>query len=150
LQAVDELLAVLGADGGLLVKLPAWHYADPALPAGATSLPLRDALARCYDLRQPRPELLALLQRKLAAAQAAAAGGVAAADDNTEAEGGIKRGGPGSRAGRGLQVKTQDSASELSGAAAAAAAHGALCSQGCIVDRLEVRGVSSSKNLLSV
>jgi hypothetical protein len=37
---------ILGADGGLLVKLPAWHCADPLLPAGAASLPLCDALAR--------------------------------------------------------------------------------------------------------
>jgi sulfite reductase (NADPH) flavoprotein alpha-component len=69
---VAELLAELPAgSAGLLVRRPAWHYADAALDEGAASVALPDALARCYDLRAPRPELLAALRDALAAALAA-------------------------------------------------------------------------------
>ena len=140
-----ELLQELGADGGLLVKLPGWHYADAALPAGATSLPLRDALARCYDLRQPKPELLQLLQSKLQAATAAS-GGVAANGHaagaganggaaNGAARGGGKQGGGKKKGGKGGQQGGQQN-----GTAAAAAGHDdELCLKGCVVDKMEVR-----------
>ncbi len=50
-QAVEDLVLALGAKGDLLVQVPKWHYTDPRLPEGATSMTLRDALTRCYDLR---------------------------------------------------------------------------------------------------
>jgi hypothetical protein len=145
LQAVGELLEVMGAHGSLLVQVPAWHYADPQLPAGATSLPLRDALERCYDLRQPKPELLQLLHGRLAAASAAAAPPAAGAG----AEAGQLPQEPvllpaiGKLQGKQQHVRGKDSASELSagpvGAAMAQEQHEWLCGQGCVVDRLEVR-----------
>ncbi|KAI8473830.1 MAG: sulfite reductase [Monoraphidium minutum] len=88
--AVSELLAALGAGGDELVAAPAWHYQEAeghaAVVAGPSgpALPLRAALARCYDLRSPRGDaLLKLLQ----AAAAAAAGGKAAAANGTTANG---------------------------------------------------------------
>jgi len=53
-QAVDELLAALGARGDERVPVPAWHYEDAA-PADARAdgrMPLREALSKCYDLRR--------------------------------------------------------------------------------------------------
>ena len=35
LQVVDELLQFTGSEGNELYKLPAWHYADVARPAGS-------------------------------------------------------------------------------------------------------------------
>ncbi|KFM23852.1 NADPH oxidoreductase A [Auxenochlorella protothecoides] len=64
-QALEDLVLALGAKGDLLVQVPKWHYTDPRLPEGATSMTLRDALTRCYDLRQPRTELFALLRDSL-------------------------------------------------------------------------------------
>ncbi len=127
-QAVEELLGALGGDGGLLVQLPSWHYADPLLPAGATSLPLRDALSRCYDLRQPKPELLRLLHAKLSAAVAAQQQpprGLTAAN-------GAANGVHGATKPKGRSAKA-DSASELS-----MGGHDALCAGGCVADKLEV------------
>ena len=144
LQAVGELLEVLGADGSLLVQVPAWHYADPQLPAGATSLPLRDALERCYDLRQPKPELLQLLHGRLAAALAAAEGAGVAADGGQLQQEPMLLPAVGKLRGKQQHVRGKDSASELSaglaGAAMAQGLHGRLCGQGCVVDRLEVGG----------
>jgi sulfite reductase (NADPH) flavoprotein alpha-component len=61
--AVEALLRAAGLDGGQAVPVPGWHYRDPALPPGAA--PLRDVLARAYDLRSPRRGLLALLHSAL-------------------------------------------------------------------------------------
>ncbi|KAK9832619.1 hypothetical protein WJX81_004423 [Elliptochloris bilobata] len=62
-QAVDELLAALGATGDERVPVPAWHYEEPrtlnARPDG--NMPLREAFLKCYDLRSPKLELLRLL-----------------------------------------------------------------------------------------
>jgi len=63
---VEELLRVMGADGGAQVPTPSWHYAGPApeggvSPAIPTTLPLREALAACYDLRVPKAELFSAL-----------------------------------------------------------------------------------------
>lgn len=62
---VEDLLDAAGAEGAILVKLPAWHYKDDEVVEGATSVSLREALTRCYDLRSPKPELLQLLAAKL-------------------------------------------------------------------------------------
>lgn len=134
----------------MLVKVPSWHYADAALPAGATSLPLRDALARCYDLRQPKPELLQLLHSKLQAAAAGsgvAANGHAAAENGSAANGthaangtakagGKKKGGKGKA--RQQQNGQQNGQQQQQQNGGSAAAHDDLCSQGCVVDKLEV------------
>lgn len=134
----------------MLVKVPSWHYADAALPAGATSLPLRDALARCYDLRQPKPELLQLLHSKLQAAAAGsgvAANGHAAAENGSAANGthaangtakagGKKKGGKGKA--RQQQNGQQNGQQRQQQNGGSAAAHDDLCSQGCVVDKLEV------------
>lgn len=163
---MEALLAELGADGSLLVQLPAWHYADAALPAGATSLPLRGALARCYDLRQPKPELLSLLHAKLAAAAGGggikliangsangasngtthnSANGVANGTANGVAHGGKKGVANGTANGAAHGGKKGKRRPAANGTAAAAAgveeAHGPgeLCGQGCVVDKLEVR-----------
>ena len=50
LQAVDELLRLLGASAQEPVPRPTWHYDDGKLPQ-LDSMPLRVALAMCYDLR---------------------------------------------------------------------------------------------------
>eukprot|EP00887_Chlorella_sp_A99_P003434 scaffold7.g3434.t1 len=145
LGVVEDLLAELGADGGLLVRLPSWHYADAALGdlAGPpATIALRQALARCYDLRQPKQELLALLLRKLQE-QAAAAGAAAVA-------GGA---GPVGLSGGGLPGKKRAAASgglkapaaanghvqhEVAATGSAAVAHaGGLCAGGCLVDKIE-------------
>lgn len=147
-QAVDELLEVMGVDGKLQVQVPCWHYDDAVLPANATSMPLRDALARCYDLRQPKPELLHLLHARLAALhtqqqeQHAPLGTNSGNRGSDGGSAGLAKGGHGKPGRLGLHhVKDKDSASELSGGDAAAATQGELCAQGCIVDRLEVRGL---------
>ena len=50
LQAVDELLRLLEASAEDSVPRPTWHYDDGKLPQ-LNSMPLREALALCYDLR---------------------------------------------------------------------------------------------------
>ena len=50
LQAVDELLRLLEASAEDPVPRPTWHYDDGKLPQ-LDSMPLREALAMCYDLR---------------------------------------------------------------------------------------------------
>ena len=75
-QAVSELLTVLGATGNEAVQIPAWHYTEepdhtPRAAAAAGSVPegsmsLRHALTSCYDLHTPKAEpLLQLLLLKL-------------------------------------------------------------------------------------
>lgn len=57
LQAVEEVLQVLGQDGLHQVPCPSWHYQDQgnhAQPSGGDlpqQLPLSEALTKCYDLR---------------------------------------------------------------------------------------------------
>ena len=48
-QAVDELLQLLGAPAEEKVPRPSWHFDDGK--AQSNQLPLREALAMCYDLR---------------------------------------------------------------------------------------------------
>ncbi|KAK9824028.1 hypothetical protein WJX72_007096 [[Myrmecia] bisecta] len=63
-QAVDDLVAQMGAEGGSLVAPPSWHYEESLELSGARQgdkLTLRDALCRCYDLRCPKPDLLRVL-----------------------------------------------------------------------------------------
>lgn len=50
LQAVDELQQLLGAPADTAVPRPAWHYNDGRAPQ-SEGVPLREALAMCYDLR---------------------------------------------------------------------------------------------------
>jgi sulfite reductase (NADPH) flavoprotein alpha-component len=56
---IARLLCALGAHGDEAVPAPTWH-----LPGAAPTLPLRDALAVYYDLRDPRPTLLARLAER--------------------------------------------------------------------------------------
>jgi hypothetical protein len=49
-QAVEELLEVLGVPGDTQVLVPAWHY-EEAAPRQGAAMPLREALRLCYDLR---------------------------------------------------------------------------------------------------
>ena len=57
MQAVEEVLQVLGQDGMQQVPCPSWHYQDQgnhAQPSGGDlplQLPLSEALTKCYDLR---------------------------------------------------------------------------------------------------
>ena len=57
LQAVEEVLEVLGQDSAQQVPCPSWHYQDESSetqPSGndqAQLLPLAEALTKCYDLR---------------------------------------------------------------------------------------------------
>ncbi len=60
---VARLLSALGAHGDEAVSAPAW-----CLPGAAPTLPLRDALAGYYDLRDPRSTLLAWLAERAAQA----------------------------------------------------------------------------------
>jgi sulfite reductase (NADPH) flavoprotein alpha-component len=72
-QAVDDLLAALGASGDEAVPTPAWHYREQPAPAGPTTS-LRHALSVAYDIKSPKAKpLLAALQAPLQAALAAAA-----------------------------------------------------------------------------
>ena len=73
-QAVEDILRCINADGNLLVKTPSWHYLDPYLSNAtssrgqlnqSSSITLRDALLRCYDLRQPKQALLRYLLERL-------------------------------------------------------------------------------------
>ena len=57
---VARLLSALGAHGDEMVPAPAWRTASVA-----ATLPLRDALAQCYDLRDPRPTLLTWLAERV-------------------------------------------------------------------------------------
>jgi sulfite reductase (NADPH) flavoprotein alpha-component len=131
---VAELLAELPeGSAGLLVCRPAWHYADAALEAGATSVALPEALARCYDLRAPRPELLAALRDALQAALAAegpvAAKGPAATNGNGHAANGN---------GHAASNGNGHAASNGNGKAAnGKAANGTACAEhGCLSDKL--------------
>ena len=60
---VARLLSALGAHGDEAVPAPSWR-----LPGASATLPLRDALALYYDLRDPRPTLLAWLAERAAQA----------------------------------------------------------------------------------
>jgi hypothetical protein len=51
LQAVDELLAVLGASGDEQVPVPSWHYRTANADGADETMRLRDALIQCYDIR---------------------------------------------------------------------------------------------------
>lgn len=64
MQEVETVMEALGA-GNPAVPVPRWHYADARLEDGAETMPLRDALSRCYDLRQPKLELFAALRAAL-------------------------------------------------------------------------------------
>lgn len=67
-EGVRELLAAANLDGNCLVATPGWHYEEEAavlqaLPAG--QMPLMAALAKCYDLRSPKPDIFRLLLESL-------------------------------------------------------------------------------------
>ena len=51
IQAVDDLLAVLGASGGESVPVPSWQYSTADTDGAADAMTLRDALIQCYDVR---------------------------------------------------------------------------------------------------
>ena len=52
MQAVDELLQALRASPVQAVPLPAWHYQEAGhTEARPQTVPLREALSKCYDLR---------------------------------------------------------------------------------------------------
>ena len=164
LQAVEELLSVLGVDGGLLVRVPSWHYHDPTLGDSTTTMPLHQALLRCFDLRQPKLELLQLLHQKLAMRQqqaaAAALAGVASgkaadggpagsiasdllrSDGSSVANGSTANGSMANGAANGHAAKKNMYAvangSSVSNGSSPSAAHvDELCGNGCIVDKLD-------------
>jgi hypothetical protein len=59
---VGRLLSALRAAGDEPVPAPAWRLpAESGQGAKGAPMALRDALAECYDLREPRPTLLPLL-----------------------------------------------------------------------------------------
>lgn len=60
--SVAELLKLLKLDGDLPVQIPSWHYAEDTV---GTNMKLSDVLSRCYDLKTPKLELLALLKASL-------------------------------------------------------------------------------------
>ncbi len=49
LQAVEELVAAMGAQASELVPVPSWHYEEEGGPR--SEMTLADALAKCYDIR---------------------------------------------------------------------------------------------------
>ncbi len=124
-----ELLSQLGARGNEQIARPAWHYteASPAEASTSGSMELRDALARCYDLRCPRErQLLQLLWSHMpedARAAALAAMGQQQQDqaDGCEGDGAVliqaQSGSTGST-GQGDHMAPSDSASSLSAATA--------------------------------
>ncbi|EIE23365.1 hypothetical protein COCSUDRAFT_36399 [Coccomyxa subellipsoidea C-169] len=59
-QGVDELIEALGAARDTEVPVPSWHYEEAPARTGST-MPLHEALSKCYDLRSPKPELLNVL-----------------------------------------------------------------------------------------
>ncbi|KAG7674589.1 putative NADPH oxidoreductase A [Nannochloris sp. 'desiccata'] len=79
---VDDLLEAAGiTEENILVKVPSWHYQDDEIhtflgggdgdglssPPNPGLITLREALTRCYDLKNFKPELLQLLDQKVAA-----------------------------------------------------------------------------------
>ncbi|GLC44408.1 hypothetical protein PLESTB_000472800 [Pleodorina starrii] len=58
-KAVEELIRVMGAAPSEMVPVPGWHYEEGDGPRD--SMPLAEALAKCFDVRSPKPELLKLL-----------------------------------------------------------------------------------------
>lgn len=58
-EAVEELVAAMGAQASELVPVPSWHYEEEGGPG--SEMTLAEALAKCYDIRSPKPELLKLL-----------------------------------------------------------------------------------------
>lgn len=69
LQDVDDLLEALSEDGNQLVAIPSWHYSEvddegsPLYKEGRMSL--REALVKCYDIREPRTSLLSNLLEEM-------------------------------------------------------------------------------------
>ncbi|KAL6745889.1 sulfite reductase [Haematococcus lacustris] len=119
---VEELVEVMAADGSQLVPTPAWHYEDASHPGGKPDqLTLRDALAMCYDLRSPKPELLKLLSQALLGGEAAQQQGAAPGPP-------AKTLGVGSRSGRGSGALGRSAAKEGAGSDAVAAQAAALSS----------------------
>lgn len=48
-QAVEELVAAMGAQASELVPVPSWHYEEEGGPG--SEMTLAEALAKCYDIR---------------------------------------------------------------------------------------------------
>ena len=49
-KGVDELIEALGAARDTEVPVPSWHYEEAQARTGST-MPLYEALSKCYDLR---------------------------------------------------------------------------------------------------
>lgn len=67
---VDEILRCIRADGDIRVQIPAWHYKDLIIADGkdkdqSGSISVRNALLKCYDLKQPKKVLLRTLLQRL-------------------------------------------------------------------------------------
>lgn len=61
-KKVTELLQVWGVDGNTEITLPSWKGQVNSAIAAAEMLPLRAALVSCYDIRQPKPDIFAVLK----------------------------------------------------------------------------------------
>lgn len=68
-QDVEDLLEALSEDGNQLVTIPSWHYSEvdaegnPLRTEGRMAL--REALTKCYDIREPRMSLLSNLLEQM-------------------------------------------------------------------------------------
>lgn len=51
MQAADALIAQLGASASQRVPVPSWHYQEEGEVYADGTMPLKDALIKCYDLR---------------------------------------------------------------------------------------------------
>jgi sulfite reductase (NADPH) flavoprotein alpha-component len=116
LQAVSQLLEVLGAAGDTPVPVPSWHYEEPAERsrrlAGGADMQLQDALAACYDLRQPREaQLLAALWDALPPAARASAS--APSSDADASDAGSSGSGSDEPAAAAAQLPVSDSVASL-------------------------------------
>ncbi|GIL73126.1 hypothetical protein Vretimale_4732 [Volvox reticuliferus] len=67
MKAVEELIQVMGAAPSDQVPVPSWHYEDGDV--ARSNMTLAEALAKCYDIRSPKPELLKLLVSALDTAE---------------------------------------------------------------------------------
>ncbi|GLI69078.1 hypothetical protein VaNZ11_013623 [Volvox africanus] len=59
IKAVEELIRVMGASASDQVPVPSWHYDEGE--GTRDKMTLAEVLAKCYDIRSPKPELLKLL-----------------------------------------------------------------------------------------
>eukprot|EP01112_Ceratiomyxa_fruticulosa_P022617 TRINITY_DN8344_c0_g2_i1.p1 TRINITY_DN8344_c0_g2~~TRINITY_DN8344_c0_g2_i1.p1 ORF type:complete len:649 (-),score=168.84 TRINITY_DN8344_c0_g2_i1:136-2082(-) len=68
LEEVDQILMYLASDANtasqMKINTPSWHYIEEGQEEKSTQMLLRDALAKCYDLHNLKPELLQLIRDK--------------------------------------------------------------------------------------